>query len=486
MSISGALASSLSGLTASARAAEVVSSNIANARTEGYARRELHLSARMVGGTGQGVQVDGVRRMVDQTLLTDRRIAQSATAGRDLQAGFYRDLETAIGTPETEGSLGARVSGLEQSLLAASARPDSEARLSSVRDMLVSVVQKIGQAAQFIQDQRMQADRDIAVTVDDLNATLASLSELNSRIQSLSAGGRDVSALADQRQQMIDRLADALPLREVARENGTVALYTTGGAALLDGQPARFGFTPSGTIVPQMTLASGALSGLTLNGRPVATSGDASTIEGGKLAGLFAVRDDLAPHAQAQIDAVARDLLDRFADPAIDPTQPPGSPGLLTDAGVAFVAANEVGLSRRLSLNAAVDPAQGGALWRVRDGLGAAVPGDAGNPARLRALSAALTAVRDPASGGFMPGARSFAALSADMLSSVSQSRVQRTSEASYSSAQLSALTELELQNGVDTDQELQTLLVIEKSYAANAKVMQAVDDMLRALLEIG
>jgi flagellar hook-associated protein 1 len=77
MSISGALSSSLSGLTAAARAAEVVSSNIANARTEGYGRREVQLSARSVGGTGQGVQVDAVRRMVDLVLLTDRRIAQS-------------------------------------------------------------------------------------------------------------------------------------------------------------------------------------------------------------------------------------------------------------------------------------------------------------------------------------------------------------------------------------------------------------------------
>jgi flagellar hook-associated protein 1 len=122
MSISGALSSSLSGLTAAARAAEVVSSNIANARTEGYGRREVQLSARSVGGTGQGVQVDGVRRMVDLVLLTDRRIAQSGSADRDLQARFFAAMESAIGTPETEGALGQRISTLEQSLIAAAAR----------------------------------------------------------------------------------------------------------------------------------------------------------------------------------------------------------------------------------------------------------------------------------------------------------------------------------------------------------------------------
>jgi flagellar hook-associated protein 1 len=486
MSISGALSSSLSGLTAAARAAEVVSSNIANARTEGYGRREVQLSARSVGGTGQGVQVDGVRRMVDLVLLTDRRIAQSGSADRDLQARFFATMESAIGTPETEGSLGGRIASLEQSLIAAAARPDSEARLTSVRDALVTVTQKIGAAATAVQDARAQADRDIATTVDDINTTLANVAGLNAKIQSLSAGGRDASALIDQRQQMIDRIATAIPLREVPRNNGTVALFTTGGAVLLDGTVARLDFTPVGTVVPEMTLASGALSGLTINGRPVATAGESSQIAGGKLSGLFAVRDDLAPRAQAQLDAVARDLVERFADPAVDPTLAPGAPGLLTDGGNAFLAANEVGLAQRLKINPTVDPVQGGAIWRLRDGVGATVPGSPGESGLIRALSGALTAPREPASGGFMAGTRSFSALSGDLISTVSQSRVQRASEASFASAQLNALKELELQDGVDTDQELQSLLQIEQSYAANAKVMQAVDSMIKSLLGIG
>jgi flagellar hook-associated protein 1 len=486
MSISGALSSALSGLTAASRAAEIVASNVANARTEGYGRRELQLSARSVGSTGQGVQIDGVRRMVDLVLITDRRLAQSGSAGLDVQAGFYKDLESALGTPEMTGALGARIATLEEALLAASARPDSEARLASVLGAVSSVAQKIGAAATSVQQSRMQADRDIATTVEDLNATLASIAEMNGRIQSLSAGGRDTSALVDQRQQLIDRIATAIPLREVARGNGTVAIYTSGGAVLVDGPAAVFGFSPVGTIVPEMTLASGALSGLTLSGRPIATSGEASPISGGRLAGLFAVRDELAPTAQGKLDAVARDLVERFADPAVDPTRAPGAAGLLTDASAPFLAANEIGLAQRLRVNAAVDPAQGGALWRLRDGLGAVVPGPPGDAALIRTLAATLTAQRQPVSGGFMAGARSIAALSADLLSSASQSRVQRAGEASFAAAQLNTLKELELRDGVDTDQELQTMLEIEKSYAANAKVMQAVDDMIKALLGIG
>ncbi len=47
------------------------------------------------------------------------------------------------------------------------------------------------------------------------------------------------------------------------------------------------------------------------------------------------------------------------------------------------------------------------------------------------------------------------------------------------------SLKSIELENGVDTDNELQKLLVIERSYAANAKVIQTVEALLDQLMRI-
>ncbi|MDN3713035.1 flagellar basal body rod C-terminal domain-containing protein [Paracoccus cavernae] len=41
------------------------------------------------------------------------------------------------------------------------------------------------------------------------------------------------------------------------------------------------------------------------------------------------------------------------------------------------------------------------------------------------------------------------------------------------------------LAHGVDSDKEMETLLQLERSYAANAKVIQAVNDMLDSILRI-
>ena len=185
------------------------------------------------------------------------------------------------------------------------------------------------------------------------------------------------------------------------------------------------------------------------------------------------------------MDALARDLVERFSDSGLDTTRAPGDPGLFTDAGAAFDSLNEVGLSQRLRVNAAADPSQGGALWRLRDGLGATMPGSVGDSTLLTALRSTLTGLREPVSGGFMSGERSFSTFAGDLLSSAATLRLTADGEAAYARTRLETFVSMEAENGVDTDQEMQSLLQIERAYAANAKVISTVADMIQTLLDI-
>ncbi|MGO4917569.1 flagellar hook-associated protein FlgK [Pseudogemmobacter sp. W21_MBD1_M6] len=483
MSVSGTLSNALSGLNAAARAAEIVSSNISNALTEGYGRRDLQLSARTVGPTGAGVKIDGVNRNVDQGLLTDRRIVQSKVGYSSTVSSFFAAIESGIGTPDQPASLAAKLSKLEASLINASSMPDAESRLYSVLDSAKSLAGQINQVSNEIQSQRMDADQLIGHQVAEVNDALAKVAELNHGILMASGSGRDPSALMDQRQQVVDQISSTIPLREVDRGNGQIALFTPGGAILLDGTPAALAFQSTGVITSDMTFASGALSGLRINGVPVDTNKVNGPIGGGSLSALLAVRDTLAPAAQVQIDAVARDLVERFQSPAVDPTLASGQAGLFTDGGNAFDPLFETGLAGRLKINAAVDPSLGGEIWRIRDGLGASLPGEAGNATRFLALADALTSQRVPSSGGFIGSARSASGLSTDLLSLIAHKRRSADADQSFVAAQLDTLRTLELQNGVDSDFEIQQLLLIERAYAANAKMIQTVDDMIQTLL---
>ena len=485
MSISSALSSALSGLTASSRMAEVAASNISNALTEGYARRELALSSRVIGMTGVGVSVNGVTRNIDRALLQDLRLSNAHLGSRDAPKGFLQQLEKTLGTPDQPNSLSGRIAGLEKSLIEAAARPESEARLASVVDAARWLTQGLADTSAQIQQARQAADANIGTQVDQVNSALVGVADLNVKIRGATATGRDTAALLDQRQQLIDKISAIVPVREVARDHGQIALYTAAGTVLLDGKPSTLGFTATGVVTPDMVAGTPPLSVLTVNGQPIATGPAGGRLGEGSLSALFDLRDTIAPAAQAQIDAVARDLIERFAQPGLDPTALPGAAGLFTDSDAPFAIGNEVGLAGRIRLNTAVQPESGGALWRLRDGLGAATQGPPGNASQLTAWSGALTALRTPVSGGFTAGPRQFADLASDLVSSVTVRRLTSETETSFATARADGLRSEMLRNGVDTDDEMQRLLQIEQAYAANARVIQTVDDMIQTILGI-
>ncbi|PIE16064.1 MAG: flagellar hook-associated protein FlgK [Rhodobacterales bacterium] len=484
MTMAGALSNALSGLTASSRGAEVVSSNIANALTEGYGRRELNLSSRVLGGTGAGVYVDGVSRIVDQVVISDRRLADASLGGSQTRADFMKKIEQVIGTPGTDGALSDRLAALDAAFVSAASRPDSETRLHNVVQSAQNLSNHINRVSHEIQSQRSQADQAIDRQVTFLNESLQHIRQLNLSILSQRSSGREVPALLDQRQQLVDQISSIVPVQEIPRDHGQIALVTTGGAMLLDGRAAEIGFQGVGVVTEDMTLAAGSLSGLTLNGTPIATT-ENGLLAGGSLAAQFEVRDELATAAQADLDALARDLVERFQNPAVDSTLGATSTGLFTDAGAFFDPANEAGLSTRLAINDRVNPQQGGAVWRLRDGIGAATPGDVGNAHLLQNMSQALTAARTPASGSFAGSAKSAARISSDFLSRISTAHQANETQLVFAQTKVNTLTAEEMRSGVDTDHEMQQLLLVEQSFAANARVMQTVDELLQTLMRI-
>lgn len=481
MSISTAFSNASSGLTATSRMTEVVSSNVANAMTEGYARRDVALSA----STGGGVRIDTVSRVVSESLQQSLRLAAADAGNAQTRSTFLQRFEDQLGTPGRSGALSSAFSDLETALISASSLPDSSARLTAVATAAGALADKLNAVSADLQQSRLEADRSIATQVDTLNTALQQVAELNRTITGELANGRDANGLIDQRQALIAKIGEIVPVRSAPHQGGQVTLYTTGGALLLDGtSTVEIGFSPVGAMTADMTLAGGALSGLTINGKPISST-DEGVLGGGTLGAAFAVRDTLAPAAQSGLDALARNLIDRFADPSVDPTLGSGAAGLFTDAGAAFDAANETGLAGRIRLNALVDPAAGGEVWRLRDGLGAAVPGPVGDTTLLNALSEALTRDMTPASAALGTTARSASGLAAELLSRASTARVSAALRSTYTAAQHDSLSEAALSEGVDTDYEMKTLLQIEQSYAANAKVIRAIDDMMQRILEL-
>lgn len=484
MSIANALNNAISGLTAVSRGSEVVSSNLANALTPGYARRELDLSPRVLAGNGGGVHVDGVSRIISSTVLADFRLSNAALGKSSVTYEFYSRIEAAIGQPQDSGSLSAMMSDVGAALISASSRPDSEVRLRAVFESAQQLAQKIGSISTAIQDSRTAADRQINRQVDALNMDLNEVARLNRQIIVEQANNRDSSSLEDARRAVVDRISSVVPVREVPRENGRIALFTQSGAVLLDGKtPTSLSFQPTGVMTPDIDQSSVQLGQISIDG-VVASQSDMALFSGGSLSELFRLRDDYAIAAQAGVDSVARELHDRFADPSIDPTIPAGASGLFVDASGPFDPANERGLSLRLRVNPTVNEEQGGQLWRIRDGINATGPGDVGDGTRLDRMSQAMTATQ-PFTSSTTNGVGTISTLASTFLSDMSSRRLSNETLRTHDVTLQNSLQDALFADGVDTDREMEMLLQLEKAYAANAKVIQVVDEMLDQILRI-
>ena len=273
-------------------------------------------------------------------------------------------------------------------------------------------------------------------------------------------------------------------MREVLRDNYTVDLMTDEGVFLLAGSARTVEFTPTAVITPDLTLAGGALSGLSVNGVDITPGGGGLSLQEGTIAGHFEVRDVVAPGFQTQLDGLARDLIERFE--GIDPTLTAGDPGLFTDAGAAFDPANELGLASRIAVNAAADPDQGGETWRLRDDLGATAQGPSAANDIVIIFLDALTAVRTPPPGTGLNTAQNASNAVANITSAVGSARISAEESLASSSSRTQLLRDAELEiSAVDTDQELQQLVLIEQAFQANARVIQTADEMLRILMEL-
>lgn len=453
MSLSSALHAAVSGLGVTSRRAETVSNNIANAQTEGYARRSLVITTTALS---PGVRTVGIHRDVDAPLLREQRAASREAAGTDLLARQMVRIEQAFGRPGDEAGIAQAISRMETSLITAAGDPDSPARLADVANATQDLARQFARVSATLQSVRADADRLIATDIGTVNDALSRMERLDRQILSFRAGGRDASSLLDQRQAAVDSIADIIPVREVERPGGLAALVTLSGLVLFDGRAADVAFTPTATI----TAGSGPLPQVTVNGRALASDGD------GRLSTALRLRDSIAPSLQQDLDGLATHLATRLA--AADVTLSPGAAGLLAERG----AFGTPGLAGRLQLNPLADPATGGALWRMRAGLGAASDGPAGDGKLLRALSSALT------EGADTPALRAGA-----MLDGLGLRRVDAQRDAAQAAARAAVLDEQRAAGGVNTDSELQDLMQVEKAFAANARVLQAVDEMLTFLL---
>ncbi|MBZ9952055.1 flagellar hook-associated protein FlgK [Mesorhizobium sp. BR1-1-15] len=479
MSLSTALSIAQSALMNTARQTSVVSRNVADASNPDYTRRIA-----VVTSTAPGARSVDIQRVANDLLFRQNLSALSAYSGQNALYSGLDQLDVSVNGVDNASSPSTAIGNLQQALQLYATSPSNQNLGSSVIDAAKQVVRSLNEGSRAIQDFRTQTDGQIATAVDDLNSLLSQFQDANQAVISGTRSGTDVSDALDQRDALLKKISDYVPVSTFTRGDNDMVITTGDGTTLFETIPRTVSFAPSSGY------SAGTVgNALYIDNVPISAGTSGNTSASGKLAGLLQLRDGVASTMQSQLDETARGLITAFAETA--PSMP-NAAGLFTWSGAPAVPAAGTlvnGLAGTISVNAAMDPSVGGNPALLRDGgaNGAAYivnTGGASYSSLLVAYGDRLDQPMtfDPAAGiSATSSVADYAANSIGWLQSVRQ-QASTAADAKQALASRSAEA-LSNATGVNVDQEMSLLLDLEHTYQASARMMKTVDDMLAALL---
>ena len=364
MSLSSALNIINSAFVANAAQSAVISSNISNASTKGYAREVANI---VTTGSG-GVEVTSIGREANAALLDQVNTSTSQAAyqqalsdGLTTLANTVSDSSSATstsGATANGASPSAMLANLQSALETYDASPTSTSAAQGVVTASDDLAQSLNTGAAAVQSVRETADSDMASAVKSINSLLTQFTSVNATIMSGTASGADVSSAQDTRDSILTQLSQQIGISTVSNPDGSTSIYTDSGVTLFQGGiPRTVSFTTSATLTDGTTG-----NAVMVDGMPITGSSSPMAIQSGALAGLANLRDVVAPQYGAQLDQIANGLINAFAESDQTGGGAATMPGLFTFAGATGVpsSAATTGLASEIEVNANVDPSQGG------------------------------------------------------------------------------------------------------------------------------
>ena len=290
MSLNGITASALSALRTNSAALGVVSNNVSNINTPGYARRVVNEQTLSANGQLMGVDIASVQRVSDQFLQQESLTAGGAASQYDTMAGLFSQLNSLLGAPGDNQSLATGLSNLSASFATASQAPSSSSSYTALLNSLSGVASDISNVSGTITSLQGQIDGQVVSSISATNDLIKQIYDLNQQIKTANITGDTGSALLDQRDTALTSLAQTMGIQVTQQSDGSLNVATTDGINLVSNTYATLSYTggaQNGTYGNIQIQDVSPLSGQTI-GQPSALD---SHLSSGSLKGLIDMRD---------------------------------------------------------------------------------------------------------------------------------------------------------------------------------------------------
>jgi flagellar hook-associated protein 1 len=423
------LSIALSGLRAAQTQIETISHNVANAGTPGYTRQRVDLRptaprTTLYGPMGAGVDITGISRSTDAYVDGRARATSASAAQLEVRSELGQRTEDVMAEPDN--GITSTLKGLWSSFSNLAAQPADAPRGTQVIASLGDLAGRINAVRTGIDDLSGNALARLQAELDTANAAADRIAKLNEIAPTGLAPD-----LQDQRDLAVDQLAKSLGGVAMVQADGKYRV-TVNGMSIVDGDH-----------VSHLTLDP-------LNPGVVLHPAGPITV-GGTAGGLqSAILKDL-PGYRARVDAFVTSLVNGLnAQHAANRTAAgvAGGPLLADDGKTVSV------LVTSYSQLASADTTGG-----TQNGQGAVA-------------MFSLRSTLDPAAAAMVTGIGGEVA------------NVTRSSSSASALAEGAAQARLAV-NGVNLDEEMAQMITSQKAYAAAARIVTTVDQMLDTLIRM-
>jgi len=311
LSLNGIVATALSALQTNSAALNVISNNVANINTQGYAQRTINEQALSTGGQLEGVDIADVQRVVNQFLQQEQLYASAGSSQYSAQTNVYSQLNAVLGQPSDDTSLTSQLDAISTALGSASLSPNASASQQSVLSSFQQTASTISSLSTQITGLQGQVDQQISSSIGTVNGLISQIYSLNQQAQTAAASGDTSSGILDQRDLAIQNLSQLIGVRVSQQSNGEVSVSTEDGVNLV------------GSTYAQLSYSGGSSNGnygpITLqNINPVTSAaiGPSQNLDphlgSGSLAGLEQMRDGSLANFQQELGQFAQQTANAY------------------------------------------------------------------------------------------------------------------------------------------------------------------------------
>jgi flagellar hook-associated protein 1 FlgK len=483
MSLTAALSSSVSALGTLQSQTRLLSANVANAQNPNYTRKVATLTTPAIDGLPGSPLIAQIARVAAPEVQQDLYSAQADYGRLSAQKTLTYDLAEVLDSTIANGeqpALARLLSEFELAWKNLEANPENSDLSNDVIRRGQDLATRINQLNAKQTPLRSRADDMVQTAVNTINDASVQIQALNVQIASVFGSGQPIGDLEDLRDLQVARLAELVSIKTISNDRGEMSVYTEAGVQITGSVAQQFTYTASTT---------GSAGDITYVGS--ATSLNAGFINGS----IRAVLDYLNPTSAAvnstdpnlgtlakyvnQLDSFAFNLVtivnDAYA--AAEAAVPAPTPA----EGTAFFTIG--GLTSEEAQGIAITAA----LLNGTESLKILAAGDVQQAMRNTQIVTTDVNRQGTEGNGLVTGNITIFGLADTVLAYHARNADVNTTNAD-SAEQVQHTLEQKYRNltGVDIDNELANLQVLQNNYAAMANVLNNITQMFDQLISIG